>query len=397
MIAFVFPGQGSQKSGMGASFVGHPSWELVEEASDICRIDVASLLTDTSTDELRRTDRAQLAVFVTSMVVLDAVERCGLSPAVVAGHSLGEYTALCAAGVVSFEDALALVKERGEGMRLASEENPGTMAAVIGTDLARAQSIIDSLEDVWIANDNAPGQFVIAGRPEAVEQAAERLKSEGAKKIVPLDVGGAFHTPLMAPALGRLAGALDQVDFRPSDVPVVANVDAQIHSTPEEWRVLLERQLTSRVCWRESVQTLVGLGARTFVEIGPGGVLTGLVKRVDRTCETVSVDTPESIDALLAKISASPEPTVAPDHAITRVDPCVRVVITPTDGTVDEVLVAGGEAVEPGQAIAVVGGSVVASSFGGTVGGVLVSEGQRLSAYDPVAWLRARDTERGST
>ncbi|MEM8708896.1 MAG: ACP S-malonyltransferase, partial [Actinomycetota bacterium] len=212
MIVFTYPGQGSQSPGMGSAWVDHPSWELVEEASDATSRDIGALLLDTDEDELTMTRNAQLATFVTSMVVLDAVSRTGAEAAAHAGHSLGEYSALCAAGVLDFADAVALVNERGDAMQAAADEQDGTMAAILGLEDDQVDIACQKADgDAWIANYNAPGQVVIAGSPEGLDRACAVAKELGAKRAMRIPVGGAFHSPLMAPARDRLRKAIDQV------------------------------------------------------------------------------------------------------------------------------------------------------------------------------------------
>ena len=201
MISFTFPGQGSQKPAMGAAWVDHPSWELVDEATTAAGRDVAHLLLDADADELKATRNAQLSTFVASLIVLDAVERLGVEPSIVAGHSLGEYTALVASGALAFDDGVRLVAERGEAMQAAATDRVGTMAAVLGLDddlVEIACARVD--DDVWVANYNAPGQVVIAGSPDGVDGASAAAKDLGAKRILSMAVSGAFHTPFMAPA-----------------------------------------------------------------------------------------------------------------------------------------------------------------------------------------------------
>jgi [acyl-carrier-protein] S-malonyltransferase len=264
---------------MGEPRTHHPSWELVEEASAVAGRDVAELLLTADADELRETRNAQLATYVTSLVVLDAVERLGVDPARVAGHSLGEYTALTAAGVMSFADGIRLVTERGEAMQVAARERAGTMAAVIALDDDVAVACATTDGDVWLANHNAPGQVVIAGAPEAIEAAGEHAKELGARRILPLEVGGAFHTPFMASARDRLRKALAKADLRDAELPVLANVDARAHTTAAEWENLLAAQLCSPVRWRQILHTLGEQGVSLLVELGPGTVLSGMAKR----------------------------------------------------------------------------------------------------------------------
>lgn len=305
MIAFTFPGQGSQEPGMGQAWAKHPSWALVEQASDATGRDVAALLLDADAATLTETHNAQLATFVLSMVVHHAAAEAGHSPAFTAGHSLGEYSALCAAGTLDFDAAVQLVAERGEAMAVAAAENPGTMAAVLGLDddsVIKACETVDG--NVWVANFNAPGQVVIAGDPAAIERAADIARDSGAKRVMPLEVSGAFHTPFMAPAGERLAAALSGATFAAPSVPVVANVDAEAHDDAAPWPELLSRQLTSPVRWAQSVERLVGDGATTFVELGPGSVLTGTIKRIERSAGRVSISTPGDLEAAEAELAS---------------------------------------------------------------------------------------------
>ena len=208
-VAFTFPGQGSQRPGMGRPWVDHESWELVGEASEVAGRDVGQLLLDADADELKDTRNAQLMTFVSSLMVLDAVERLGLEPSLCAGHSLGEYTALTATGALSFEDGVRLVCERADAMHVAGTENPGTMAAVLGLDDDQVEVACRRADsDVWVANFNAPGQVVIAGSPDGVAAASVVAKELGAKKVMPLQVSGAFHTPFMNAARDRLRKAI---------------------------------------------------------------------------------------------------------------------------------------------------------------------------------------------
>ena len=305
MLCFVFPGQGSQQPAMGAAFADQASWELVGRASDAAGRDVAHLLLDADAGELVETRNAQLGTFVHSMVVLDALRRRGLEPAAAAGHSLGEFSALCAAGVLEFDDAVRLVTARGDAMQVCTTERTGTMAAVLGLDDDTvAQACDDVAGDVWVANANAPGQVVIAGDPAAVDAAGAAAKDAGAKRVMPLDVSGAFHTPFMAPAGEALGAAIDATGFHDASVPVVANVDAAVHRDGADWPDLLRRQLVSPVRWAHSVETLLALGADTFVEVGPGAVLTGTVKRIAKETGRYSAMTPDQVDAVVEALGA---------------------------------------------------------------------------------------------
>lgn len=300
MLAFTFPGQGSQQPGMGVPWVDHPSWALVAQASDASGRDIAALLLDADADELRRTENAQLSTFVLSLVVHDAVRALDVRCAVAAGHSLGEYTALTATGAVSLEDGVRLVTERGAAMQAAADARPGTMAAVLGADDdVIAEACERATGDVWVANTNGAGQVVIAGDAEAIAEAGAVAKDLGARKVMPLPVGGAFHTPFMAPAAERLQAALDVTTFADASVPVIANVDALPHQQADEWADLLAAQLTAQVRWRQTVERMVADGVTTFVELGPGSVLTGMAKRSAPDGTARAAAEPAALDAVV--------------------------------------------------------------------------------------------------
>ena len=310
MLAFTFPGQGSQRSGMGQAWTAHPSWEVVESVSDVVGRDLGALLCDAPMDELTRTANAQLATFTLSLVVLDAVRRLGLSPDVCAGHSLGEYTALVAAGVLTTAHGAALVVERGDAMQEAADARDGTMAALMGiADDDAEDACRQAATEVWVANYNAPGQVVIAGTPAGIEAATGPARELGARKVLPLPVSGAFHTPLMEPARERLEARLSTVAFAAPTVPVVANVDGEIHSDGGEWPGLLAAQLCSPVRWRHGLATLADRGVDMALELGPGGVLTGMVRRAEPTIRGVSVASPDDLDDLPAQVAGPDEET----------------------------------------------------------------------------------------
>ncbi len=303
MYALIFPGQGSQRPGMGRPWVDTPSWAVVEQLGGQTGRDIAHLLTDAGGDELKVTSNAQLATFTLSLAILEAT-RPVLSDGVtaVAGHSLGEYTALVAAGALSPADAAQLVDARGQAMLAAAEACPGTMAAVLGLEPEGVAGACADVEGAWVANDNAPGQIVIAGTGPGVEQASANARARGAKRVVPLAVGGAFHTPLMAPAQDRLDAALAAAVFARPVVTCVANVDAETHDAG--WSGLLSRQLSSQVRWRESLLRLAGLGVTTFVELGPGTELSGMVKRTVADAIRAHVAVPDDLSELGAAIEA---------------------------------------------------------------------------------------------
>jgi [acyl-carrier-protein] S-malonyltransferase len=303
VLALTFPGQGSQRPGMGSAWTGTPSWGLVDRASAVVGRDVGALLLEADADELKATRNAQLTTFVASLVALDALRAAGLpAPDAVAGHSLGEYTALTAAGALSFEDGVRLVAARGEAMQGAADARPGTMAAVLGLDIDAVDGACEGVEDAWVANDNAPGQVVVAGTSAGVEAAGAAAKERGAKRVMPLPVGGAFHTPLMAPAADGLRAALEGVAFADPEPAVVANVDAAPHASADEWPALLADQLCRPVRWRPTLEHLGSGGSITVVEVGPGGVLTGMAKRTLRDATTLSVSEPDHVEATLAAV-----------------------------------------------------------------------------------------------
>lgn len=409
MLAFTFPGQGSQRPGMGDAWKDHPSFELVEEASRVTGRDVAALLCSADQATLTRTDNAQLATFVMSLVVLDAAERIGLEPGLCAGHSLGEYTALVASGALDYEDGLHLVAERGAAMAEAAERSPGTMAAVLGLDDDGVEAACVRAEgDAWVANYNAPGQVVIAGSAEAVAEAGRLSKELGAKKVLPIPVGGAFHTPLMAPARDRLRSALGSVTFHAPEPVVVANVDAREHGGAEEWPGLLSAQLCSPVRWRQSVETLLAAGTQAFVELGPGGVLTGLARRLMPTSETIamSVATPEELTRLVEVLAGENEAMHAAiaARAGERFEVDERLVLSPVAGlfepeahlaSLSPGMTAGREptVVGVGDLVGRVGETEIRSPFAGSVEGILVLAGERVNPGQPVAWLRATREE----
>ncbi len=412
MLAFTFPGQGSQRSGMGHAWTEHPSWEVAAEASEIAGRDLTTLLLDAPMEELTRTANAQLATFVMSLVVLDAVERLGLFPAACAGHSLGEYTALVASGALSLADGTRLVIERGDAMQVAADDRPGTMAALIGIADDDAEAACQRAEDeVWVANYNAPGQVVIAGTVEGVAAATERAKELGARKVLPIPVSGAFHTQLMLPARSRLRTTLDLVDFHSPEVPVVANVDARVHTDPAEWPGLLSSQLCSPVRWRQSLEALSGRGATILAELGPGGVLTGLVRRTIPDVRGVSVSVPADLDKLMDTVAGTDEWTSSgPAHQGEHLYTSERVIVSPAPGVFEpDVHLAAlestalaeataapgsGEGAEPGSKLAVgdrvgtVGLTDVRTPFDGILVRWLAVRGERVVEGQPVAWIR---------
>ncbi|CAB4644275.1 unannotated protein [freshwater metagenome] len=391
MLAFTFPGQGSQRPGMGRPWQQHDSWELVDEASHVAGRDVGALLLDADADTLKDTRNAQLTTFVASLMVLDAVERLGIVPSFCAGHSLGEYTALTATGALSFEDGVRLVVERADAMHDAGISSPGTMAAVLGLDddvVEVACRRADS--DVWVANFNAPGQVVIAGSPEGVGAAGEHARSLGAKKVMPLQVSGAFHTPFMTSARERLRTAITLASPRDTEVPVVSNVDALPHATGDEWSSLLSAQLSSPVRWKHCLLTLAEQGVTGFVELGPGGVLTGMAKRTVDTARTISVSTPEELDKLIEWVGAS-SPTGGAQIEGEHLFAVERLVVSPSAGVFtpsDSVSI--GSTISVGTVIGSIGDIEVRSPFAGIVQNFIAVQGERVTTHQPIAWLRTQ-------
>jgi [acyl-carrier-protein] S-malonyltransferase len=388
MLAFTFPGQGSQRPGMGRPWEHHPSWELVDEASDIAGRDVGRLLLDADADELKDTRNAQLTTFVSSLMVLDAVERLGLEPVACAGHSLGEYTALTATGALGFDDGVRLVCERAEAMHEAGHDNPGTMAAVLGLDDDQVEIACRRADDdVWVANFNATGQVVIAGSPDGVAKASVLAKELGAKKVMPLQVSGAFHTPFMAPARDRLRKAIADAGPRDTEVPVVSNVDAIAHAVGDDWASLLSAQLTSPVRWKHCLLTMSELGITDFAELGPGGVLTGMTKRTVDQARTISVSTPDELDKLLEWVNGTA--TLAVQHEGEFLFASERLVVSPAAGVFTPVdTLRDGQLIEVGTVLGHVADAEIRSPFAGQLQSYTAVDGERVTLRQPIAWLR---------
>jgi [acyl-carrier-protein] S-malonyltransferase len=388
MLAFTFPGQGSQRPGMGRPWVDHESWELVDEASEVAGRDVGRLLLDADADELKDTRNAQLTTFVSSMMVLDAVERLGVESNFCAGHSLGEYTALTATGALGFEESVVLVTERADAMHAAGAARPGTMAAVLGLDddqVDVACNLADA--EVWVANFNAPGQVVIAGSPEGVEAAGKHAKDLGAKRIMALPVSGAFHTAFMAPARDRLRIALATADIRDAEIPVVSNVDAKPHQFADEWTALLSAQLASPVRWKQALQMLSSLGVTEFAELGPGGVLTRMAKRSVVGARTISVATPDDLDKLVEWLAGDAAASVA-DIEGEHLFAVERLVVSPAAGIFTPAALASGAVIEVGTIVGHVGEHEVRSPFRGVLQSFIAVDTERVTSRQPIAWLR---------
>ncbi len=289
--AYVFPGQGSQFPGMAkALYEGNAKGkELLEKANDILGFRITDIMFEGTPDDLKATRVTQPAIFLHSVVLAKCYE--GFRPDMVAGHSLGEFSALAAAEAISFEDALRLVYIRATQMQLCCEKVPGTMAAIVGLPDEKVEEICSSCEGIVIpANYNCGGQVVISGEKTAVEQACEKAKAEGAKRALPLAVSGAFHSPLMEPARVELGKAIEETTIVTPVCPIYQNVSAQAVTDPQTIKKNLLAQLTSPVRWTQSVRNMLADGADYFMEIGPGTVLQGLVKRISAGTEGVTVE-----------------------------------------------------------------------------------------------------------
>lgn len=305
MIAFVFPGQGSQYVGMCKELYGEfgAARRTFEEASDVLGFDIAGLCFEGDPGELSLTANAQPAILTASTAALRVLEsESGTRPDFVAGHSLGEYSALVANGSMAFKDAVFVVRKRGEFMQEAVPVGEGAMTAVLGLEIGAIREICDRVSAgsgvASPANLNAPGQTVISGSRDAVMQASEQAKLKGAKRVVPLDVSAPFHCILMKPAAERLAEVLDKIEFREMNVPIVTNCDASVNSDSSRTRELLVRQVTSPVRWYESVETLGREGVGKFLEIGPRNVLAGLIKRTLPNVEVGCLENMSQLESL---------------------------------------------------------------------------------------------------
>ena len=303
MLAAIFPGQGSQYVGMGADWFRQSSLATyVEEISEACGQDIGRLCLESDTDTLRATENAQLALFACGFLAYRAWLDAGGRPAhLFAGHSIGEYAALASAEALDLTEATALVKRRGELMAGAGADRPGTMAAVLGLERSSLEEICKAVTvgTVVIANDNCPGQLVVSGDVSAVEALVEPAKDAGAKRVLPLNVSGAFHSPLMASSARDMGRALRQVRFSQGTGKVFSNVLAAANMDPTLWPDLLEKQLENPVRWTESVKAMATSGAEAFVEFGAGEVLCGLIKRTLPYAKTSAVREESSLAAVL--------------------------------------------------------------------------------------------------
>lgn len=302
--AFIFPGQGSQFVGMGKDFYDEYSSvrEIYQNANDILGYDISKLSFEGPEQELKQTRVTQPALFVHSCVVTKVLREFDIYPQMAAGHSLGEYSALVASGVLEFQEGLRLVKLRGELMQKAGEQNSGTMAAIIGLEYDLVENLCSQVNGNGIvqpANFNSPIQVVISGTVGGVHKVIDLAKAAGAKRAVELDVSGAFHSPLMAPAQKKLLQALDGIKFKSPQIPVYCNVNAQAVAKVDEIRDLLAKQITNPVLWDKTIKNMITNGATQFIEVGAGNVLTGLLRRIDRNVQGKAMGTLNALTNLM--------------------------------------------------------------------------------------------------
>ena len=298
-IAFCFPGQGSIEAGMGMDIAGAvpAARDVFERASAASGLDLERLCFHGAAEELVDTAVQQPALVATSLAVLAAIRDRGIEPDFVVGHSVGEFAALAAAEALSLEEAITLVRERGIAMAEAAVQHPGSMAAILGLEDEVVETLCRQILGVWPANYNCPGQIVVSGEHLAVDECIERAQEEGARRVVKLKVSGAFHSPLVARAADRLRPAIDKVKFQEPVAPFMSTVTARLESA-QRMAPLLVDQLTAPVRFTQSASELVREGVKTFVEVGPGTVLSGLVKRIDRSVKAVSVNNLAALDKL---------------------------------------------------------------------------------------------------
>ena len=295
-IAFIFPGQGAQACGMGQDFYEQTETgkRIFDKATELMGFSMPQLCFEEN-DRLDITEYTQAAMVTASIAMMRVLEENGIKPDVAAGLSLGEYCALAAAGVMSDEDAIWTVRQRGILMQEAVPVGEGAMAAILALDAAAIEEVTGAMEGVWIANYNCPGQIVISGEKAAVEEACEKLKAAGAKRAVMLNVSGPFHSGMLADAGEKLGEVLSQVELHEPQIPYVANVTAQYVKSAAEVKELLTRQVSSSVRWQQSVEAMIADGVDTFIEIGPGKTLAGFMRKISRDVKTLNVEKLEDI------------------------------------------------------------------------------------------------------
>ena len=299
-IAFIFPGQGAQVCGMGQDFYEQTETgkKIFDKASGLLGFSMPELCFEKN-DRLDITEYTQAAMVTAGIAMMRVLEEKGIKPDVAAGLSLGEYCALAAAGVMSDEDAICTVRQRGILMQEAVPVGEGAMAAILALDAAAIEAVTGAMEGVWIANYNCPGQIVISGKKAAVEEACEKLKAAGAKRALLLNVSGPFHSGMLTVAGEKLAQVLADVDIHTPRIPYVANVNAQFVTTAEPVKDLLTRQVSSSVRWQQSVEAMINDGVDTFIEIGPGRTLAGFMKKISKEVKTMNVEKLEDIEKVV--------------------------------------------------------------------------------------------------
>ncbi|WP_226643965.1 ACP S-malonyltransferase [Mesobacillus subterraneus] len=312
-IAFLFPGQGSQTVGMGQALANAEQSvsETFKKADEVLGESLSTLIFEGPQEKLTLTTNAQPALLTTSIAILNYFSKFGIRPDYTAGHSLGEYSALVASEAISFEDAVYAVRKRGELMEEAVPNGEGTMAAVLGIDRHKLIDVTETVtaggNPVQLANLNCPGQIVISGSKLGVEEASVKAKEAGAKRVIPLDVSGPFHSSLMKPAAEKFESILENIEIKNAVVPVIGNVTAEPMTDASEFKKRLVEQLYSPVLWEDSVAKMLELGVDTFIEIGPGKVLSGLVKKVDRSAKTFAINDAETCAAVVAALKEEKE------------------------------------------------------------------------------------------
>ena len=313
-LAVVFPGQGAQAEGMGLAWRDHPAWAVVERAEKVLDRPLSRLLgvAESASDppvDLSRTANSQLSVLLASLMSWEAL-RPAISmqgagrPAAFAGHSLGQITALIAAEALSFDDGIRLAWERANLTQRDADARPGRMAALLGATTEQAEQACAGLDDCWVANDNTAGQVVLAGTPDSVAAGTEQAREAGVRKVMALDVGGAFHTPLMQGAAHDLRAQLDAIEWRDTDVPVISNGDGAAIGTASEWPKRLSAHLVEPVRWRACMETLAGL-SQTWIEAGPGSTLAAFAKRAHPNVRVLHVSSPADLTTILDETGAT--------------------------------------------------------------------------------------------
>jgi [acyl-carrier-protein] S-malonyltransferase len=306
-LACIFPGQGAQYSGMGKEIAENykQAMEIFEIASQRLGIDMKALCFEGSEEELKKTENTQPSILTTSIAILEVLKLNGITPDITAGLSLGEYSALVASNAISFSDAVAVVKQRGKFMQEAVPAGEGTMAAVLGMDKEQVIECLKMASDYGVVeavNYNCPGQIVIAGHTKAVERACEILKEKGAKRAILLPVSAPFHSSLLKPAGVRLATELESIEVKDLEIPVIANVNAQVVKDKNQVKQCLIDQVSSSVLWEDSVRLMIDMGVDTFIEVGPGKSLSAFVKKIDKSVTVLNVEDMASLNNTIASI-----------------------------------------------------------------------------------------------